>query len=191
MPSTGLCCLLVASMSHFTNAFKSSRSSTSLIRAAKSSSPLSPCALKYSMLSFSQLPSSPACVHQNRVYRKGWDGMTYPWNGNTVLSGRDHRVKDDEQQLLRCPRVLRLVDLELPLPLVFALLLCDLSHALLAHLSLPNYLEYRTLSPLTTSHHASSILVASLSKSAFVRLSDVLTMARMRLVALVRVLAAM
>jgi hypothetical protein len=62
--------------------------------------------------------------------------MTYSWNSNTVLPRRDHRVKDDEQQLLRCARIFRLVDFELPLALVFALLLRDLSiGALLAHLS--------------------------------------------------------
>ena len=116
---------------HFTKAFKSSRSSTSLTRAAKSSSPLALAwFLKYSMLSWSQLPSSPACVAAlcvsiiMRPWTSSKDGCTHPRYRDTVLSCCNHRMEHNKQQLLSVSLGRGLVILSPALSLILSL--CDL-----------------------------------------------------------------
>jgi hypothetical protein len=115
---------------HFNKTFKSSRSSTSLTRAAKSSSPLaSAWFLKYSILSLSQFPSSPACVAAlcvsivMRLWTSSKDGYTHPRYRDTVLSCCNHRMEHNKQQLLsvslRCGVIISLA-------LSLVLSLCDL-----------------------------------------------------------------
>jgi hypothetical protein len=190
-----LLCLGRCPSTHVTKAFRSSRSSTSLTRAAKSSSPLvSAWFLKYSMLSFSQLPSSPAyiatlCVSMiSRGEPQTWMNIHTPGIVTPFSLAATIGWNTTNSNFLASLAAEVWSSSPLRFPLSFPSVICAHGSAFplfcISHAG-------QTFSPLTTFHHSSSSFSARASKSAFVRLSLVRTMARMRFVALVRAAPAM